>query len=48
MESHPGLTTSFARKYQAGGRALSSFIFERLPVIADDQADPAASKIKSM
>lgn len=28
---HPGLTTSFARKYRAAGRELRSFVFECVP-----------------
>jgi hypothetical protein len=44
---HPGLTTSFARKYRAAGRVLHAFTFERK---GDDGAPQAlaASKIKSM
>lgn len=46
-DGHPGLTTSFARKYRAAGRALQCFAFDR--VAADDGAQGfAASKIRSM
>ncbi len=44
---HPGLTTSFARKYRTGGRALLSFTFERRPGFRADQPPVAASKISS-
>jgi len=44
--AHPGLTTSFARKYRAGGRPLHAFTFERCVTIGEDQVF-AASKIKS-
>jgi tRNA (guanine-N7-)-methyltransferase len=39
---HPGLTTAFARKYRAAGRALYAFTFERRDQVA------AASKMRSM
>lgn len=45
--AHPGLTTSFARKYRAGGRTLVSCTFERVPSPASAYAPDAASKIKS-
>lgn len=41
-ERHPGLGTSFARKYRAGGRALTVFTFER---VADQVV--AAPKMRS-
>jgi tRNA (guanine-N7-)-methyltransferase len=44
---HPGLMTSFARKYRAGGRVLHAFAFERRATAEDDQV-LAASKTKSM
>lgn len=44
---HPGVTTSFARKYRAGGRLLQSFVFERLVEVGDAQAF-APSKTRSM
>jgi tRNA (guanine-N7-)-methyltransferase len=44
---HPGLTTSFARKYRAGGRVLHAFVFERRAT-ADAGQVFAASKIRSM
>lgn len=47
-EAHPGLTTSFARKYRAGGRTLQALTFERLTVPGIGQLAAAASKIKSM
>ncbi|MCC6764157.1 MAG: tRNA (guanine-N7)-methyltransferase [Deltaproteobacteria bacterium] len=46
-EDHPGLTTSFARKYRDGGRTLVSFTFERRPGSSGDQLGGAASKIRS-
>jgi tRNA (guanine-N7-)-methyltransferase len=46
-DEHPGLTTSFARKYRADGRALQSFMFERIAIADADQL-LAASKIRSM
>jgi tRNA (guanine-N7-)-methyltransferase len=45
-DQHPGLTTSFARKYRAGGRALHAYAFERGAAVGDDQL-LAASKIRS-
>jgi tRNA (guanine-N7-)-methyltransferase len=42
---HPGLTTSFARKYRAGGRALHAFAFVR---IRESDQLLAASKMRSM
>ncbi len=45
--AHPGLTTSFARKYRARGRALFAFTFVRVGSALIDQ-DLAASKIRSM
>lgn len=44
---HPGLTTSFARKYRADGRALQCFAFDR-SVVDESGQDFAASKIRSM
>lgn len=46
-DAHPGLTTSFARKYRADGRALQCFAFDR---VADGNGAQlfAASKIRSM
>lgn len=44
---HPGLTTSFARKYRASGRALHAFTFVRAATAAADHAC-AASKMRSM
>ncbi len=41
-EHHPGLDTSFARKYRAGGRQLSTLTFERVAAQV-----LAASKIRS-
>ncbi len=46
-EPHPGLTTSFARKYRLGGRTLHAFAFERVDVVVVDQVF-GDSKIKSM
>jgi tRNA (guanine-N7-)-methyltransferase len=46
-EQHPGLTTSFARKYRAGGRPLVAFTFVRADTTDDGQAC-AASKMRSM
>lgn len=46
-DEHPGLTTSFARKYRAGGRPLQSFVFERL-VEPDGSQAFAPSKTRSM
>ena len=43
---HPGLTTSFARKYRVGGRVLHAFTFERDATTGADQVF-AASKIRS-
>jgi tRNA (guanine-N7-)-methyltransferase len=45
--SHPGLATSFARKYRAGGRALHTFTFVRVGAVDAGQG-AAASKIRSM
>lgn len=47
-EAHAGLTTSFARKYRAGGRTLQAYTFERATGPEIDQRTAAASKIKSM
>jgi tRNA G46 methylase TrmB len=44
---HPGLTTSFARKYRASGRPLHAFAFERRATSEGGQVF-AASKIRSM
>jgi tRNA (guanine-N7-)-methyltransferase len=44
---HPGLTTSFARKYRVGGRTLYPFTFVRVSPAAGGQAC-AASKMRSM
>jgi len=46
-EDHPGFTTSFARKYRAGGRALHALTFVRAARAVTDQAW-AASKMRSM
>ena len=46
-DAHPGLTTSFAKKYRAGGRPLQSFVFERLVDASSSQVF-AASKTRSM
>lgn len=45
---HPGLTTAFARKYRAAGRALHVFTFDRRPDDVDGQILVAASKMRSM
>lgn len=47
-EAHPGLTTSFARKYRAGGRALQALTFERSTEPGVVQRAAAASKTRSM
>jgi tRNA (guanine-N7-)-methyltransferase len=46
-DDHPGLTTSFARKYRARGRALYAFTFVRADRASDAQL-LAASKMRSM
>jgi tRNA (guanine-N7-)-methyltransferase len=46
-EGHPGLQTSFARKYRAAGRALHVASFRRVRSMASAQP-VAASKIRSM
>jgi len=43
---HPGVSTGFARKYRAEGRALHLARFHRVPG-AGDQPRPAAVKIRS-
>lgn len=46
--NHPGLTTAFARKYRAAGRALYAYTFDRRAGDADPQILVAASKMRSM
>jgi tRNA (guanine-N7-)-methyltransferase len=46
-EEHPGLTTSFARKYRAAGRVLYAYTFVRVDVSGVDQVC-TASKMRSM
>ena len=45
---HPGLQTSFARKYRAAGRPLYATTFARVDAAARRVQPAAASKIKSM
>ena len=45
-ENHPGLTTSFARKYRTAGRALYAYTFVRVGEPGDVQG-LAASKMRS-
>jgi hypothetical protein len=45
-DAHPGLQTSFARKYRAAGRPLYAFEFVRRA--DDDQPGVAASNTRSM
>jgi tRNA (guanine-N7-)-methyltransferase len=46
-DAHPGLQTSFARKYRAAGRTLHAASFARAPEPVDVQP-VAASKMRSM
>ncbi len=47
-ERHPGLETSFARKYRAGGRVLHTLSFVREAAQQQSAQPFAASKIRSM
>ena len=46
--AHPGLATSFARKYRAAGRPLHATAFARIAPAARALQPAAASKIRSM